>query len=107
MPGLVVYPHGDPTTVPLALRTAVALLGHPHETDCPAGCERHLPALAVDAEEAMYVLSVLRIEAGQEPVMPRWQKVLVRLLEKGSANRPQVLHLPPARTVVMGAETML
>ncbi|MEO2096188.1 MAG: KUP/HAK/KT family potassium transporter [Brachybacterium sp.] len=168
VPGLVVYPHGDPTTVPLALRTgvemnrvlhehvvivtmkhigvphahhddrvhareigpgivqvtylvgfhdsqdvpsalrtAVALLGHPHEADCPDDCRRHLPALAVDADEAMYVLSVFRIEAGQEPVMPRWQKRLVRLLEKGSANRTQVLHLPPPRTVVMGAETVL
>ncbi len=55
----------------------------------------------------MYVLSVFRIEAGLEPVMPRWQKRLVRLLEKGSANRTQVLHLPPSRTVVMGAETVL
>ena len=107
VPGLVVYPHGDPTTVPLALRTGVALLGHPHEPDCPDDCRRHLPALAVDADEAMYVLSVFRIEAGLEPVMPRWQKRLVRLLEKGSANRTQVLHLPPSRTVVMGAETVL
>lgn len=79
----------------------------PHEADCPDDCRRHLPALAVDADEAMYVLSVFRIEAGQEPVMPRWQKRLVRLLEKGSANRTQVLHLPPSRTVVMGAETVL
>ena len=39
--------------------------------------------------------------------MPRWQKVLVRALERGSANRTQVLHLPPTRTVVMGAETVL
>ena len=168
VPGLVVYPHGDPTTVPLALRTgvemnqvfhehvviitmkhigvphahrddrvhareigpgvvqltylvgfhdsqdvpaalrtAVELLGHEHAADCPAGCARHLPALAVDPEEAMYVLSVFRIEAGQEAVMPRWQKVLVRALERGSANRTQVLHLPPTRTVVMGAETVL
>ena len=97
----------DSQDVPSALRTAVALLGHPHEADCPDDCRRHLPALAVDADEAMYVLSVFRIEAGQEPVMPRWQKRLVRLLEKGSANRTQVLYLPPSRTVVMGAETVL
>lgn len=39
--------------------------------------------------------------------MPRWQKELFRLLEKASANRTQVLGLPPTRTVVMGAETVL
>jgi KUP system potassium uptake protein len=168
VPGLVVYPHGDPSTVPLALRTGVGMnrvlhehvvivtmkhlgvphahrddrvqareiapgivqlthlvgfhdsqdvpaalrfaverLGHPHLPDCPADCSRHLPALAIDPDEAMYVLSVFRIEAGRDPVMPRWQKALVRALERGSANRTQVLHLPPARTVVMGAETVL
>ena len=168
VPGLVVYPHGDPATVPLALRTgvrmnrvlhehvvimtmkhigvpharredrvhareigpgivqvtylvgfhdtqdvpaalraAVELRGGPHSSDCPADCILHVPALALEAEEAMYVLSVFRIEAGQDTSMPRWQKVLVRALERGSANRTQVLHLPPTRTVVMGAETVL
>ena len=65
------------------------------------------PELDVDPEEAMYMLSVFRIEPGQDRAMPRWQKSLFRVLEKFSANRTQVLHLPPNRTIVMGAEAEL
>ncbi|UVY85059.1 KUP/HAK/KT family potassium transporter [Brachybacterium sp. NBEC-018] len=173
VPGLAVYPHGDPTTVPLALRTNVAMnhvihehvvivtmkhrgvphvhrddrvfvdalgdesdgivhvsyqvgfhdsqdvpaalrtaveqLGRPHapdEVDCST-CTAHAPELAVDPEQAIYFLSVFRIEPGADDSLPRWQKGLFRMLERASANRTQVLHLPPSRTVVMGAETEL
>ncbi|OYN89955.1 potassium transporter Kup [Parenemella sanctibonifatiensis] len=156
VPGLVVYPHADPATVPLALRTGVAMNGVLHEhvviltlkqigvpharrgervtarvlgpgivqvvhlvgfhdsQDVPAALRNAIgrygdtmPELALDPEQAMYVLSVFRIELGKEPVMPRWQKLLVRALERGSANRTQAMHLPTSRTVVMGAETEL
>ncbi|WP_422115768.1 potassium transporter Kup [Brachybacterium sp. UNK5269] len=170
VPGLAVYPHGDPTTVPLALRTGVELnrvmhehvvivtmkhIGVPHvhrddrvvvdvlgdpadgiihisylvgfhdsqdvpaalraaltrsgpaHADCAKGCPAHIPDLEIDPDEAVYFLSVFRIEPGQDPTLPRWQKALFRQLERASANRTQVLHLPPARTVVMGAEAVL
>lgn len=66
-----------------------------------------IPGLDFDPGDAVYYLSVFRIEPGTDRSMPRWQKVLFRILEKASANRTQVLGLPPTRTVVMGAETVL
>ncbi|UYG16074.1 KUP/HAK/KT family potassium transporter [Brachybacterium huguangmaarense] len=63
--------------------------------------------LDIDPEEATYMLSVFRIEPGDDRCMPHWQKSLFRFLEKFSANRTQVLHLPPTRTIVMGAEAEL
>lgn len=155
VPGLAVYPHGDPGTVPLALRSNVEFnrvlheqvviitvknIGVPHvrhdarvsisplgdgkdgivhvlcrvgfndSQDVPAALRLAVgrtPELDVDPEEAMYMLSVFRIEPGQDRAMPRWQKSLFRVLEKFSANRTQVLHLPPNRTIVMGAEAEL
>ena len=96
----------DSQDVPAALRAAVARPGPAH-ADCAADCPAHLPELAIDPEDAIYFLSVFRIEPGQDPALPRWQKALFRQLERASANRTQVLHLPPARTVVMGAEAVL
>ncbi|MBB5830231.1 potassium transporter Kup [Brachybacterium aquaticum] len=168
VPGLVVYPHGNEATVPLALRTGVAMnrvlhehvvlltmkhlgvpharaedrssarvlgpgivqlthlvgfhdsqdvpaalaeaverLGREHGPECDAGCVEHVPELALAGMEPMYVLSVFRIEPGQDPAMPRWQRGLFRTLERAGANRTQVLQLPTTRTVVMGAETEL
>ncbi len=155
VPGLAVYPHGDPATVPLALRSNVEFnhalheqvviitvknigvphvrhdarvsisdLGDPHDgivhvlyrvgfndsQDVPQALRLAAgkgPELDVDPDAAMYMLSVFRIEPGSDGCMPRWQKSLFRSLEKLSANRTQVLHLPPARTVVMGAEAAL
>ena len=186
VPGVAVYPHGDPTTVPLALRTGVELnrvlhehvvivtvknvgvpyvepservvvdtLGDPtdgivHVTyrvgfldsqdvphavrtaaaygqcqgpgrcassaeqtpspmtpDFPSTPDTPIPELAFNPDDAVYYLSVFRIEPGSDRSMPRWQKVLFRILEKASANRTHVLELPPTRTIVMGAETVL
>ncbi|MFC0675697.1 potassium transporter Kup [Brachybacterium hainanense] len=155
VPGLAVYPHGDAATVPLALRTGVAMnhvlhenvviltmehlgvprvraedrirverLGTPvdgivlvtcltgfHDSqDVPralAEAAAQHPELRIDPGRAVYVLSVFRIEPGADRCMPRWQKSLFRALEKGSANRTQVFHLPPERTIVMGAEAVL
>lgn len=169
VPGLAVYPHGDPESVPLALRTGVELnqvihehvvivtmkhIGVPHARDedrvalevlgepadgitlltCQVGfldsqdvpaalraaidmkpvarvenasAGQIVPLFTVEADQAIYFLSVFRIEPGHDESMAGWQKTLFRLLERASANRTQVLHLPPARTVVMGAETEL
>ncbi|GAA4518435.1 potassium transporter Kup [Brachybacterium paraconglomeratum] len=67
----------------------------------------YVPELDLDADEAIYVLSILRLQPGQDRSMARWQKVLFRQLDRASAQRTQVLHLPTTRTVVLGAETEL
>lgn len=155
VPGVAVYPHGNPTTAPLALRNnmefnhvlhehaviitmknvgvphvdtedriRVSDLGDPHDgivhilcrvgfndsQDVPqalrlaaGSCDE----LSFDPEEATYMLSVFRIEKGDDRCMPRWRKGLFRFLEKFSANRTHALHLPPARTTVMGAQAEL
>ncbi|GAB2545207.1 potassium transporter Kup [Brachybacterium huguangmaarense] len=155
VPGLAVYPHGDPRTTPLALRKNVELnrvlhenvvivtvknIGVPHvrhddrvsvsdlgddgdgivhvtcrvgfndSQDVPKAVRLAVgmsPELDIDPEKASYMLSVFRIEPGEDPCMPRWQRGLFRFLERSSANRTQVLHLPPERTIVMGAEAEL
>lgn len=156
VPGVAVYPHGDPATVPLALGSnlrfnhvvhesiviiTIAHMGVPHvrhdarvevsdlgdpddgivhvsyrvgfndSQDIPAALRLaagRTPELEIDPAEAVYFLSVFRLEAGgSDRFMPGWQKRLFRALEKLSANRTQVLHLPPERTVVMGAESLV
>lgn len=65
------------------------------------------PELEIDPSTATYVLSVFRIEPGATEHVahwPRWQRRLFRALERLSTNRTQAFHLPPERTVVMGAE---
>lgn len=153
--GLAVYPHGNPATVPLALRRnlesnhvlhencvviTMKNIGVPHvradqritvthlgepgngivrilckvgfndSQDVPQALRlatMEYPELGFDPSEAMYMLSVFRIEPGQDSCMPRPQKTLFRFLEKFSANRTQALHLPPERTTVMGAQAEL
>ncbi|WP_238654046.1 potassium transporter Kup [Rothia uropygialis] len=155
VPGVAVYPHGNPSTAPLALgsnlefnhvlhRTSVIItmknVGVPHvrsdrrirvtqlgdpqdgiihvlcrvgfndSQDVPQALRLtkvEYPELEFDPSEAIYILSVFRIEPGEEKCMPRWQKVLFRFLEKFSANRTQALHLPLNRTTVMGAQAEL
>jgi len=172
VPGLAVYPHPDPATVPLALRTGVEMhhvlhehvviltlehVGVPHvhrddrvhvdvlgdgvpglvhvsyqvgfhdsqdvpaalraaverhggrDESCSSDCPQHIPELdlAEHLDEAVYVLSMLRVVPGEDRTMPRWQRALFRSVHRTSAQRTQVLHLPPARTLLMGAETEL
>lgn len=155
VPGVAVYPHGDPQTVPLALRSAVQFshtlhehvviitmknlrvphvpieqrvvidslgreddgivqviyrLGFNDSQNVPAALRLAVgrsPELHLDPEQAIYVLSVFRIEPGASSGMSRWRRGLFRWLERLSANRTQVFHLPPERTVVMGAEAVL
>lgn len=158
IPGVAVYPHGDETTVPLALRSSldfthslhehvviitVKNVGIPHVSKCDRVVVNDLgnsedgivqivyrigfkdsqdvpkalqlavgktDELVFDASDAWYVLSVFRLEPdnGDEPQdWPRWQRSLFRHMERLSANRTQVFHLPPARTVVSGAEILI
>lgn len=150
VPGVAVYPHGNPGTAPLALRSNVDCnhvlhehvvivtirnLGVPHvphdqrvlvsdlgrpddgivhilysigfndSQDVPSALRQAVgrtPELDFDPKEAMYIISVFRIEPGGDARMARWQKSLFRTLEKASANRTHVLHLPADRTTVMG-----
>lgn len=81
----------DPQDIPLAVTIAA----------------RQHPELGLDETDVTYALSVFRIEPGDSKAMPRWQKSVFRALEKTSANRTQVFHLPPERTVVIGAEAEL
>ncbi len=63
--------------------------------------------LEFDPSQATYVLSVFRIEPVDESERrdwPTWQRRLFRLMEKSSNNRTRSCHLPPERTIVMGAE---
>lgn len=155
VPGVAVYPHGNPATTPLALRSnlefnhvlhehaviitmknvgvphvrsdqriQVSDLGDPNDglvhvlcrvgfndsRDVPQALRLAIgacPELEFDPSEAVYMLSVFRIEQGEDRCMPRWQKTLFRFLEKFSANRTHALHLPPHRTTVMGAQAEL
>lgn len=146
------YPHGNPDTVPLALRGNVRFnqvlydhvviitmvhvgvpyvprgervvttpLGDPNDRvvqvlyrigfndhqDVPRAMRQaidHSPELQFDPAEAKYMLSVFRIEPGNSRAMSAWRKKLFRALERASANRTHVLHLPPERTIVVGTE---
>lgn len=62
--------------------------------------------LSFNPESATYVLSVYRIEPpdrADRAEWPYWQRRLFRYLEKTSANRTHVFHLPPERTTIVGA----
>lgn len=62
--------------------------------------------LSFNPQTATYVLSVYRIEPSDRTdraEWPYWQRRLFRYLEKISANRTHVFHLPPERTTIIGA----
>ncbi|MDR0285070.1 MAG: KUP/HAK/KT family potassium transporter [Propionibacteriaceae bacterium] len=85
----------DSQNVPEALRLAVA---------------KNPGVLDFDPADAWYVLSVFRLEPDDSPTRkqwPRWQRGLFRWLERMSANRTQVFHLPPERTVVNGEAVLV
>lgn len=158
VPGIAVYPHGDTTTTPLALRSSlnfsqalhehvviitVKNVGIPHVSehervsvnslgdprdglvhvlykvgfkdsqDVPKALRLAVgksEELVFNPAEAWYVLSVFRVEqdSSESPQeWPRWQRSLFRYMERISANRTQVFHLPPERTVISGAEILL
>ncbi|MDO5697599.1 MAG: KUP/HAK/KT family potassium transporter [Dermatophilus congolensis] len=86
VPGTAVFPHADVDTAPLALRANVR------------------PPFDLDPGTATYFLSVLSVRrAKEDPLLTRWRAALFVTLAHNSADRTQVFHLPPGRTVTMGA----
>ena len=61
------------------------------------------PELELDIDDAHYFLSVLTLHATGNPRMRSWRKRLFVWMVHNAANRTEVFHLPPERTVVMGA----
>ncbi len=62
------------------------------------------PEVLLDPDEARYFLSSLRLDAADVPSLRNWRKHLFLALASVAANRTSVFHLPPERTVVMGAQ---
>lgn len=62
------------------------------------------PEMDLDPDEARYFLSSLRLDAADVPTLRTWRKQLFLTLASAAANRTSVFHLPPERTVVMGAQ---
>ncbi|WP_378101330.1 potassium transporter Kup [Cellulomonas sp. T2.31MG-18] len=65
------------------------------------------PELDVDIADAHYFLSVLTVHATGAPRMTGWRERLFVWMAHNAANRTEVFHLPPERTVVMGANLEL
>ncbi|PVU82017.1 potassium transporter Kup [Cellulomonas sp. WB94] len=59
--------------------------------------------LLVDIDEAHYFLSVLTVHATGTPRLRDWRARLFVWMAHNAASRTEVFHLPPERTVVMGA----
>jgi KUP system potassium uptake protein len=62
------------------------------------------PELEVDLDQAHYFLSVITVHATGPRGIRTWRKRLYAWLYHIQANRTEVFHLPPERTVVMGAQ---
>ncbi|WP_418082051.1 potassium transporter Kup [Tessaracoccus aquimaris] len=65
------------------------------------------PELEFNPDEARYFLSILRVTASEQSKLPRFGRRLFLWLASNEASRTNVFHLPPERTVVMGAETLV
>lgn len=63
--------------------------------------------LDFDPAEACYFLSILRVSADEKSKLPRFGRRLFMWLAANEASRTDVFHLPPERTVVMGAATLV
>lgn len=63
--------------------------------------------LRFDPLAANYFLSVMDVHQGGTAPMPRWRKLLFITLASNAAHRTGVFHLPPDRTVLMGARVNL
>lgn len=65
------------------------------------------PELNIDLDEARYFLSVLTVQATGHRGLRTWRKRLFAWMYHNAANRTEVFHLPPERTIVMGAHVEL
>ncbi len=61
------------------------------------------PEMQLDPASAHYFLSSLRLTAGDVPSLSPWRRRIFLWLSSNAANRTTVFHLPPDRTVVVGA----
>jgi KUP system potassium uptake protein len=59
--------------------------------------------MKLDPASAHYFLSSLRLTAGDVPSLSPWRRRIFLWLSSNAANRTTVFHLPPDRTVVVGA----
>ena len=65
------------------------------------------PELDVDLDTAHYFLSVIHVNATGHRGVRTWRKRLYAWMYHNAANRTEVFHLPPERTVIMGAQLEL
>ena len=65
------------------------------------------PELTLDADEAHYFLSLLAVHAAAAPHRKNWRERLFVWMANNAASRTEVFHLPPERTVIMGANVDL
>ncbi|HEY3549121.1 MAG TPA: KUP/HAK/KT family potassium transporter [Propionicimonas sp.] len=61
------------------------------------------PEMKLDPATAHYFLSSLRLTPGDVPSLSPWRRRIFLWLSSNAANRTTVFHLPPDRTVVVGA----
>lgn len=54
--------------------------------------------------DARFFLSVLRLGRRKKSALPLWQRELFLTMSSWEANRTTVFHLPPERTIIMGAQ---
>lgn len=93
--------HADDGIVHVTVR-----VGFNDSQDIPRGLALAIgtsPELDVDIADAHYFLSVLTLHASEAPQMRGWRERLFVWMAHNAANRTEVFHLPPERTVVMGA----
>ncbi|MCU1535942.1 MAG: potassium transporter Kup [Humibacillus sp.] len=65
------------------------------------------PELDLDLDDARYFLSVITVQATGHRGLRTWRKRLYAWMYHNAANRTEVFHLPPERTIVMGAQVEL
>lgn len=81
-------------------------VGFTDSQDIPRGLALAIgrtPELDFDLDQAHYFLSLLSVHAVGARGWKTWRKRLFVWLSHIAANRTEVFHLPPDRTVVMGA----
>jgi len=93
--------HADDGIVHVCVR-----VGFNDSQDIPKGLALAIgksPELELSADDTCYFLSVLTLHATGTPRLKDWRERLFVWMAHNAANRTEVFHLPPERTVVMGA----